>query len=137
MNLSILRISTLLLLAALASAATLGAATAAFGDTAVPYVRVKISDLDLSKPAGTEALYRRLKSAASVVCSTYEDRLPALYFPWKACVNGALDRAVEEVANAQLTAYHLAKTARSASAPAYSRPDADAFASATPAANAN
>jgi UrcA family protein len=136
MTLSILRIPSILLLATLASAITLGTATAVFAEESAPSVHVRISDLDLSKPQGSETLYRRLRTAARVVCYTYEDRLGVRDFAWKACVDQALDRAVAEVANAQLSAIHLAQTGHSKSDAARVRKGAETLASA-PAAMAN
>ncbi len=115
MKLSLFRIPSLMLLGTFAAAA--GSAVAADVPVEVPSVRVHFADLDLGKPAGTEALYGRLQRAARVVCDTYETRLLVQGFAWQACVKSALDRAVDQVGDERLTAYHLAHGSRSATAP--------------------
>lgn len=84
------------------------AAVAATPASDVPSLTVRFADLDLGTSAGTAALYRRLEYAARIVCNVYEDRTIERQFPWRRCVSDALNRAVAQVGNANLSAYHLA-----------------------------
>lgn len=118
MNISSLKLAALVLGGALAAAGTSASAIAGTPDAEVPSVKVRFADLDLGKPEGTATLYRRLETAAHVVCNVYEDRLLERQFAWKHCVSGALDRAVAQIGNASLTAYHLARTLHSRVPPA-------------------
>ncbi len=53
---------------------------------------VKFGDLDLTRPAGAQELYRRLRNAARNVCESY-DRLGYD----RSCVEAAVARAIAEV----------------------------------------
>lgn len=64
-------------------------------------VRVNYSDLNLDQKEGREALYTRLRRAAGDVCDAEYSRLEE-----RECFDTALDRAVEEVGNQELTAIH-------------------------------
>jgi UrcA family protein len=74
--------------------------------TEAPAVRVSYSELDLSKDAGVERLYARLRHAAGQVCGDADNRDLVAGRYRDACVHAALDRAVEQVHSARLTARH-------------------------------
>ena len=77
---------------------------------------VGFADLDLTRPAGAQQLYRRIKYAAHDVCETF-DRLG--YNP--SCVDQAIARAVAEVGAPLLTARHQASAHREAREPRQAR----------------
>jgi UrcA family protein len=83
-------------------------ASSAFATPAAdaPAVRVAYSELDLNKDAGVERLYARLKHAAAQVCGSADIRDLAALARQQACLQRALDRAVEDVHSARLTARH-------------------------------
>ncbi len=83
-------------------------ASTAFASTSaeVPAVRVNYSELDLSKDAGVERLYARLRHAAEQVCGNVDHRDLVAGRQRDACVRASLDRAVEQVHSARLTARH-------------------------------
>ena len=78
----------------------------AFAATPAPAVRVAYTELDLSKDAGVEQLYARLTRAAEQVCGSVDIRDLASLAPHAACVRESLDRAVEAVHSARLSARH-------------------------------
>ena len=73
-------------------------------------VIVRYAELDLSKPQGIDALYRRIQAAAKSVCrpdasvSSFYDRAN------RHCYHDAVERAVRQVNLVTLTALHRAKT---------------------------
>ncbi|HUO79268.1 MAG TPA: UrcA family protein [Steroidobacteraceae bacterium] len=70
-------------------------------------VRVSYSDLDLTKDAGVERLYGRLRHAAEQACGgALDNRDLSAQRQHDACVRSALDRAVEDVHSSRLTARH-------------------------------
>ena len=76
-------------------------------------VTVSWADLDLTKPAGVRALYRRIKAAAHVACTALEeDRLFEPLFA-RSCFDQAVDAAVAKVSDARLLTLHGAATRRS------------------------
>jgi len=83
-------------------------ASTAFASTSTegPAVRVSYSELDLSKDAGVERLYARLRHAAQQVCGSVDNRDVVALRHQEACVRASLDRAVEEVHSARLSARH-------------------------------
>jgi UrcA family protein len=83
-------------------------ASTAFAAGAVdaPAVRVSYAELDLTKDAGVERLYTRLKHAAEQVCGSADNRDLATLRHQERCTQRALDRAVEDVHSARLTARH-------------------------------
>jgi len=101
-------------LALFASATLLMSAHAVAGDPNAPPQRVvKFGDLNLNHPDGVKALYGRLSSAANAVCHTtpstpYYAGSSAL----RNCVRQAMDRAVGDVNNRNLTAYYNQRTGR-------------------------
>ncbi len=100
------------LLLGLAASLSLGAQA---GDTS-PHrvhtsVAVSYADLDLTDAAGARTLYARLKAAAQEACgsepSLRDLRSTAEY---KACYEGALNKAVHGVDSQRLHALHAAQT---------------------------
>lgn len=75
-------------------------------EATVPAVTVEFADLDLARGAGVEILYQRLRSAAKSVCGTSDGRDLTGTQAWRKCVDEALDKAVAEVNNEQLTDIH-------------------------------
>jgi UrcA family protein len=73
---------------------------------------VRFGDLNLERPAGVAALYRRLKLAAKHVCGESEPPGSAIISAaWRVCEAQAVDRAVVTVDRPSLTAYHREHTA--------------------------
>lgn len=70
---------------------------------------IKFQDLNLDNPAGVEALYGRIHSAASRVCSQSDPIMRAAVGP---CVRKAEAEAIEKVNQPALTAYYQLKTGR-------------------------
>ena len=69
-------------------------------------VRVSFSELDLTKDAGVERLYARLRRAAQQVCGSVDQRDLVALRQQESCVKQALDHAVEDVHSSRLTARH-------------------------------
>jgi UrcA family protein len=83
-------------------------ASSAFAATVsdAPSVRVSYSELDLTRDAGIERLYARLRHAAAEVCGSADIRDLGALARQESCARQALDRAVEDVHSARLTARH-------------------------------
>jgi UrcA family protein len=98
--------------------ATLASATLALAAPAVeaadgaPTLTVRYADLDLSRPAGAEAMYERLSEAASRVCGPREARVPKEQLERRICREQAIARAVAQIDNAPFTAWYAAKLGR-------------------------
>jgi UrcA family protein len=77
---------------------------------------VSYSDLNLKAPAGVAALYRRIQTAADVVCEypPAARHQHALIQERKACRARATERAVVQIDVPALNALHLASTGRNA-----------------------
>ena len=67
---------------------------------------VHFGDLDLSKPAGVQALYRRIKFAAHTVCEPYIASGIHSSGAVRACLIQAVDNAVSRVSSPALTQLH-------------------------------
>jgi UrcA family protein len=80
----------------------------AFADDQVRSETVKFADLKVDTPAGVEALYRRINSAAQRVCS-YEATSVQGPSIWRNCVRPSVDAAVTKVNNPLLTALHTGR----------------------------
>jgi UrcA family protein len=80
----------------------------AFADDQIRSETVKYADLKVDTPAGADALYRRIHSAARRVCG-YD--ATSLWGPsvWQNCVRPAVDVAVTKVNNPLLTALHTGR----------------------------
>jgi len=76
---------------------------------AAPAVTVRYDDLNLATPAGVDALYRRISSAARAVCSDENSRGLAFVAATELCRANAVAKAVREVNNPQLALVHAAR----------------------------
>lgn len=77
---------------------------------------VSYADLDLSKPAGAQTLYKRIQKAARRVCGpvdNYTFITPAKAF--RQCYEQSIAEAVAQVDRPSLTALHKVETSRTAS----------------------
>jgi UrcA family protein len=86
----------------------------AYSASAEPKVKtqaVSYADLDLSKPAGAQTLYKRIKAAARHVCGPVDQYTfvtpPATF---RACFDKAVADAVSQVDRPSLTALHREET---------------------------
>lgn len=76
-------------------------------------VAVAYADLDLSKDAGAQALYRRIRAAARAVCRAADrDFDLEARRSQRACVREAVDDAVTRIGNASLTSLHSSESAQ-------------------------
>lgn len=96
-------LNRLIAVSLLACAATAAAASPA---SELPSVEVRYADLDLSKPAGVQVLYRRIRAAAREVCGSLELRSPRQTRRWQDCYDGSLEKAVALADQSTLTALH-------------------------------
>jgi UrcA family protein len=83
-------------------------ASNARADEEVRAETVKFADLNVSSPAGVEALYRRIHSAAKHVCTPpggWPSQLGA-----STCIKASEARAIAKVNLPLLTAYYQSKT---------------------------
>ena len=71
-----------------------------------PSLKVSYKELDVSKPAGAEELYRRIKRAANTVCDESFRSMGPLRSAGheKKCIEKAIDNAVSDVNEPLLTA---------------------------------
>ena len=96
---------------AILSALTFSIATVSRADdgTTPAHVIVKFGDLDATRPAGMEELYRRLKRAARSVCISLDPTVSAaksqLAPHYKACVGEAVSDAVSQINRPAFTDY--------------------------------
>jgi UrcA family protein len=98
-------------LVAIAGATTAGYCTAGSADeNGSPAVIVSFSDLDLSKPAGTRVLYKRITNAARQVCQPLARRDLSLMPLWRDCYAEAVARAVAAINRPNLTALQRSRT---------------------------
>ncbi len=105
MKVRILNVLPTLLLTAAVLPGFAPAAHAADLDTPARSVHVSISGLDLTRPQGISRLYSRIRTAARSVCAPFEGRELAQFQQHEECVQQAIDGAVGQVANRDLTAY--------------------------------
>ena len=96
---------------AVAAAALIAAMTTGSTAAEAPQVHVKYQDLNLNTPAGAEALYRRIRTAADDVCAVPGARDLAMLGATKACVSHAVASAVIQVNNPHLTDLYQAMVA--------------------------
>lgn len=85
----------------------IAAPASAFSVGVGPEVTVRFSDLDLTRPAGADAMMARIGQAVKVACSGFSTREQAQMVHYKACMSETMAAAVKQV-NAPLV------TARSA-----------------------
>jgi UrcA family protein len=105
--------------AALAAAICCGIALPATADqrNGEPLTKVvSYADLNVSGEAGARVLYGRLRMAARQVCAPFEGRTLKQIAQWGGCFEQAIERAVKEIDQPVLTAYHLNRV-RGAQAP--------------------
>jgi UrcA family protein len=86
--------------------AALQAAAADGGD--LPKVTVKFGDLDVSRPEGATALYRRIRAAAEQVCWLYDGWDLGPRFRMHSCMERAIAAAVRSVNRPELYAVYNA-----------------------------
>lgn len=67
---------------------------------------VGFGELDLSKRAGADALYKRIRSAAATVCNVNQSRESQRIARSRACFRSAVDGAVAQVNHPRLSALH-------------------------------
>ena len=106
------------LLVSCLAAIVLGLASASSFATTVngePSLKVSYGDLDLTKPAGAEQLYRRIRKAAYTVCGAYESPIFWSYAAKSPCFKTAVDEAVSKVNSPLLTSLHRNENTRLAS----------------------
>jgi len=72
----------------------------------LPAVTVKFDAVEAATPAGAEALYKRIKSAAGRVCERYESQELVRRSPWQKCYTQVVKNAVAAVHQPALTALH-------------------------------
>lgn len=82
------------------------AASAAQPAADAPQTTVYYSFLDLSSDQGTQALYRRIVSAARTVCPASDTRDLAAFAASRECQRAAVSRAVNQIGNARLAAVY-------------------------------
>ena len=73
-------------------------------------VVIDYSRMDLTTPAGANALYLRILNVAEAVCP--QESVLGVYGHslWRKCMQNAIDRAVEDVHNPLLTARYRGET---------------------------
>ena len=101
---------TLIGTTAIALGMGVGHAHAATPDDKIPTLVVHYQDLDLSQPRDAQRLYRRIKTAARLVCDN--PMLPSLgaIEVEHTCIDRAVTQAVGEVGSVQVTQIHEAAT---------------------------
>jgi UrcA family protein len=91
-------------------ACTLAGGAVSSAEAQARSVKIEYSDLNLATERGSQAMYRRLRSAAREVCGATPDlRELQLRVSWRECYDGAIDRAVREIGSDQLSALHARK----------------------------
>jgi UrcA family protein len=89
-------------LCGLAALSTLHSASAA--EDTLPMKKVSFGDLDISKAAGAQALYRRIVAAAHQVCEVNQFKTLTTSHLIEGCIDRAIDNAVRDVDSPALTA---------------------------------
>lgn len=86
----------------------------------LPIAVVKFGDLDATRPAGKEELYRRLTRAAHSVCRSLDpsdsDARLQYITPYKTCIDHAVTDAVARINVPEFTDYVAFRTQKPASA---------------------
>jgi UrcA family protein len=72
----------------------------------LPAITVKYDAVAATTPAGAEALYKKIKSAAARVCERYESQELVRRTPWQKCYSQVVESAVAAVHQPVLTALH-------------------------------
>jgi UrcA family protein len=110
--------TNVLLASGLAAMAIGLASTQSFAATSADGVRsieVSYAELDLTKPAGAQTLYERIKKAAYTVCGAYDSPMAWNYPAKTQCLKTAIDDAVAKVNSPLLTSLHRNENTRVAS----------------------
>src|SRR5882672_481951 len=80
--------------------------------SALRHVTVRYSELDLSRPAGAQVLYQRLRLAAFDVCDNFAGSFSTRRLAASTCYENALAKAVQDVNSPQLSAIYRAHLVR-------------------------
>lgn len=79
-------------------------------------ITISYSDLDLTRQAGIETLYKRISSAARAACGPASlhkyDAFLSSRKAWRECVDRAIANAVAEIGEPKLTALHVERSRR-------------------------
>jgi UrcA family protein len=79
-------------------------------------ITVSYSDLDLTRQAGIETLYKRINWAARAACGPTSlhkyDAFLSSRKAWRECVDRAIEHAVEQIDEPKLTALHQERSKR-------------------------
>jgi UrcA family protein len=75
-----------------------------------PAKTVSYGDLNLQRHEGIATLYRRIQTAANLVCSQVNERPPQVALRIRDCASSATTRAVSEVGMPALTTLHAQQT---------------------------
>jgi UrcA family protein len=70
---------------------------------------VRVYGFELSSDVGIARVHERLKQAAREVCDSFDSRDPERQMRYRRCVADALERAVRDIHDGRLTAYHRSK----------------------------
>jgi UrcA family protein len=89
-------------------AVVIAAGKANAGEPELPQRIVSYADLNLNSTAGAKTLYQRIRTAAKAVCGSPYERMHRMQKAARACVQHAIDDAVTQVGNRNLTALHEA-----------------------------
>jgi UrcA family protein len=74
-------------------------------------IRVVVSDLNLSTPAGINALYSRIKTAAALYCEPTRQLTGTRLTPgYNSCVKDVVATTVQKINTPGLTALHATRT---------------------------
>jgi UrcA family protein len=76
----------------------------------LPAKTVSYGDLNLQRHEGVATLYRRIQTAANLVCSQVNERPPQIALRLRHCASDATTRAVSEVGVPALTTLHAQHT---------------------------
>jgi UrcA family protein len=79
-----------------------------FGADDIPQIEVWFGDLNLASPYGAEALLRRLRHGASIVCGGEPDVRESRVF-YRRCVRAAVGNAVAKVNAPAVTSLYLGR----------------------------
>jgi UrcA family protein len=98
------------LIGSLLAVGGLSSAQAAPASDGVPAVAVYYTKAELLDQAGIARVHQRLKAAAKAVCHAYESRELARQAQFDQCVATSLARAVDQIHDPALSAYHEHRT---------------------------
>jgi len=88
----------------------------------LPQLRVRLADLDLTRPKDVAVAYGRLRWAAAQVCPLADSASYWLRESAQPCVTAAIRQAVQSIGSPKLTAYSQERTEHEAQqAPAQTR----------------